>query len=62
MQGLALLGEASPTAKDVTEHFSDLRSQLKVDLGVYTKDEAKKSFRKERTATDSAVRVSDNAR
>jgi hypothetical protein len=42
LKGLKLLEHADQdSAKDIKDHFSSLRTQLKVDLGVYTKADAK---------------------
>ncbi|QIB65715.1 hypothetical protein [Kineobactrum salinum] len=39
--GLKLLERTEASAEEIKDHFSSLRTQLKVDLGIYTKADAK---------------------
>lgn len=41
LAGLKLLERTEISAKEIREHFSSLRTQLKVDLGVYTRADEK---------------------
>ncbi len=41
LRGLQLLERPAVSAKEIKDHFSSLRTQLKVDLGIYGRSEAR---------------------
>lgn len=48
LRGLTLLEHNEVTAKQIKNHFSSLRTQLKIDLGIYTKSDAQVQIPRDR--------------